>query len=233
MAARRIAWAKFLNAGQSCVAPDYVLVERQVEAELVGELAKTVERFYGVDASRRGDLARIVSRTHFDRLVGLIENRRTARIVVGGQYDAERLFIAPTVATEVSWEEPMMEDEIFGPILPILTVEDLDEAIATVGAGGKPLAAYVFSESKAAVERVVKETSSGAVVANAAVVHMAVPDLPFGGVGESGMGAYHGRAGFDTFSHRKAVLERASRPDVPLVYPPYTKMKTWLMRHVL
>ncbi|MGH9120346.1 MAG: aldehyde dehydrogenase family protein, partial [Acidimicrobiales bacterium] len=233
IAARRIAWAKFVNAGQTCVAPDYVLVDRRVEAQFVGQLVKTVERFYGADATRNTDLARIVNRAHFDRLVGLIENRRTARIVTGGRHDAELLRIAPTVITEVSWEEAVMQDEIFGPILPVLTVEDLDEAIATVGAHEKPLATYVFSESKAAVDRVIAETSSGAVVANAAMVHMAVADLPFGGVWGSGMGAYHGRFGFDTFSHRKAVLERASRPDIPLIYPPYTKVKSWLLRHVL
>jgi aldehyde dehydrogenase (NAD+) len=162
----------------------------------------------------------------------LVQARRSARLVLGGNGDRAQRYIAPTVLAGASWDEPAMSEEIFGPVLPVLAVDGVDEAIEAVRSHDKPLALYVFSEDQAVVDRVVSSTSSGGVAVNATLLHLAVPDLPFGGVGESGMGAYHGRSGFDTFSHSKAVLERPTKPDPPVTYPPYTRLKQMLVRRV-
>jgi aldehyde dehydrogenase (NAD+) len=229
VAARRIVWGKFLNAGQTCVAPDYVLVDRRVEAALVKAMVTAVRDFYGEDPARSPDYPRIINERHFDRLRGLLEGHG-GQIVVGGTGDRSERYLAPTIMTGVAWSDPVMGEEIFGPILPILAVEDIDAAIGTVNDRDKPLALYIFSEDRATVDRVVDGTSSGGVCANGTLLQLAVTDLPFGGVGGSGMGAYHGRAGFDTFSHRKAVLARGTRLDPPVLYPPYTRIKQWLLR---
>ncbi|MDQ6784676.1 MAG: aldehyde dehydrogenase family protein [Actinomycetota bacterium] len=230
VAARRVAWGKFVNAGQTCVAPDYVLVDRRVEGPFVELLTKEVASFYGPEPKASADLTRIVSDRHFDRLQELLEGRTSGRVVVGGDSDRSQRYLAPTILSDVSWDEAVMRQEIFGPILPVLTVDGLDEAIATVNAHEKPLALYVFSEDQAAIDRVVAETSSGGVCVNGTLLHLAVTDLPFGGVGESGMGAYHGKAGFDAFSHRKSVFQRGTRPDPAVMYPPYGRVKQWLLR---
>ena len=233
VAARRVAWGKWLNAGQTCVAPDYVLVDREVEGPFVDALARHTLGFYGEDPRTSADFARIVSDRHFDRLCGLIDGRRGGRVAFGGQRDRKSRYLAPTVLTGVSWEDPVMRGEVFGPVLPILAVDGLDDAIATVNAHDKPLALYVFAEDRAIADRVVAETSSGGVCVNATLLHLAVPGLPFGGVGESGMGAYHGGAGFHTFSHRKAVLTRPTSIDPLVTYPPYTRLKRWILRRAL
>jgi aldehyde dehydrogenase (NAD+) len=233
VAARRVAWGKWLNAGQTCVAPDYVLVDRQVEGPFVDALARHARAFYGEDPQGSDDYARIVNDRHFDRLCGLIDGRQGGRVAFGGQRDRDSRYLAPTVLTGVSWEDPVMGEEVFGPVLPILAVDGLDDAIATVNAHDKPLALYVFAEDRAASDRVVAETSSGGVCVNATLLHLAVPTLPFGGVGESGMGAYHGATGFYTFSHRKAVLTRPTSIDPPITYPPYTRLKQWFLRRAL
>ncbi len=230
VAARRVAWGKFVNAGQTCVAPDYVLVDRSVEEPFVELVTKELTAFYGADPQASPDLTRIVSDRHFDRLQRLLDERTSGRVVVGGNSDRSQRYLAPTVLSDVSWDEAVMSEEIFGPILPVLAYDGLDEAIATINAHDKPLALYVFSEDQAAIDRVVAETSSGGVCANGTLLHLAVTDLPFGGVGESGMGAYHGKAGFDTFSHRKAVFQRGTRPDPGVMYPPYGRVKRWLLR---
>jgi aldehyde dehydrogenase (NAD+) len=232
VAARRIAWGRFLNAGQTCVAPDYVLVERGVEEELVEHLRSAVDRFYGTDPRRSRDFARIVNDRHFERLDGLLR-ATSGKVVIGGETDPATRYVAPTVVSGVQPDDPLMEDEIFGPILPIVGVERLADAVAFVNSRPKPLALYVFSSSTASVDEVVSSTSSGAVGVNCTVQHVAVPTLPFGGVGASGMGAYHGRQGFETFSHRKTVLDKPARPDLPLIYPPYTRLKDWVLRRVL
>jgi aldehyde dehydrogenase (NAD+) len=232
VAARRIAWGKFVNAGQTCVAPDYVLVDRSIEAELVDRLVDAVDGMFGTDAARSGNYARILNERHFDRLQGLLQSSG-ATIAIGGDSDRAARYIAPTVLTGVSWDAPVMGEEIFGPILPVIAVDGMDEAIRMVNDHDKPLALYVFSADRQVIESVVAETSSGGVCANATLVQLAVTDLPFGGVGASGMGAYHGQAGFDTFSHRKAVLVTTTKPDLPLLYPPYTRMKQWVLRKVL
>jgi aldehyde dehydrogenase (NAD+) len=233
VAARRIAWAKFLNAGQTCVAPDYVLVVDDVEDELLAALAEAVESFYGRDPYRSADYARIVNHRHHDRLMRLLADGGYDATVIGGTGDRTERYLAPTVLAGVKPDAAVMAEEIFGPILPVLTVADVDEAIRFVNDREKPLALYAFSADDATLEHVVASTSSGGVTLNHAVLHLAVADLPFGGVGASGMGAYHGKAGFDTFSHRKSVLTKPLRPDPALLYPPYSGLKQRLVRRFL
>jgi aldehyde dehydrogenase (NAD+) len=231
VAAKRIAWGKFVNTGQTCVAPDYVLVDREVEQPFLAALAATVRGFYGDDPRSSRDYGRIVNDRHFTRLRALLESGGEA--VVGGASDADDRYIAPTVLTAVDPDAPIMREEIFGPLLPVLPVDDVDAAIDFVNERDKPLALYIFSEADSVVERVIASTSAGGVAVNATVLHLAVPGLPFGGVGASGMGAYHGRAGFETFSHRKSVLDRPTRLDVPVMYPPYSGWKQKLLRRLL
>lgn len=228
VAAKRIVWGKFFNAGQTCVAPDYVLVESSVHDALVSKLASTIRRFFGDDPKRSEDYARIINERHHKRLVPLMES---GMIAVGGQHDVTDRYIAPTVLTDVSADSPVMADEIFGPILPVLSVPNVDAAIRFVRERPKPLALYVFSSSKSNQNAVIERTSSGGAVINHVVWHLAVPDLPFGGVGESGMGAYHGHHSFETFSHAKAVLRKPTQIDPDLLYPPYSATeKKWLKR---
>ena len=233
VAARRIAWAKFLNAGQTCVAPDYVLVEESVEDELLTALAAAVTKFYGDDPRQSSDYARIVNERHHDRLTALLDAGGFEATVTGGTGDRESRYLAPTVLAGVKPDAAVMDDEIFGPILPVLPVGDIDEAIRMVNDRDKPLALYAFGSSDAVLEHVVANTSAGGVTVNHAIMHLAVPDLPFGGVGQSGMGAYHGKAGFDVFTHHKPVLEKPLRPDPALMYPPFTNLKKKLLKKFL
>ena len=233
VSAKRLAWAKFLNAGQTCVAPDYVLVDASVEDQFVTALADAVTTFYGADPRQSNDYARIVNERHHDRLMKLLEAGGYDATVIGGTGDRGSRYIAPTVLAGVKPDAAVMDDEIFGPILPVLAVGDVDEAIRFVNDREKPLALYAFSSDEDTLEHVVSNTSAGGVTLNHAIMHLAVPDLPFGGVGESGMGSYHGKAGFDTFSHAKAVLDKPTRPDPSLMYPPYTNMKQKIIRKFL
>ena len=226
--ANRIAWGKFINAGQSCVAPDYVLVERPVEEALLAELIRALRQFYGDDPRQSPDYGRIVNAQHHGRLVRLLGG---CDILHGGQHDAESRYFAPTLLRNVRPDAPVMTEEIFGPLLPVLAIDSVSEALAFVNARPRPLALYVFTRDRHVAERVLAETSSGAVCVNDAVVHLGVHELPFGGVGESGFGAYHGRHGFETFSHRKAVLDKSFKLDLELRYPPYDDQKVkWLTR---
>ncbi len=228
VAAKRIAWGKFVNAGQTCVAPDYVLAHEKIADSFVQQLKTTVAEFYGDDPKTSPDYPKIVNEQHFERLTSLIDN---GEIVIGGATDRADRYIAPTVLTNVSPDSPIMGEEIFGPILPVLTVADVEEAIAFVNARPKPLALYLFSDDDDVRDKVVDETSSGGVCINDVVMHLVVPDLPFGGVGSSGMGAYHGRESFNTFSHAKGVLVKSTHGEIPLRYPPYTESKfKWLKR---
>lgn len=232
VAARRIVWGKFLNAGQTCVAPDYVLVHRDREGDLVEALGNAVRALFGEAPQQSRDYARIVSNRHFDRLAGMIAGGAgNGTVAVGGGTDPTDRYIAPTVLTGVRPDAPIMGEEIFGPILPVLAVDDIDAAIAFVNKGDKPLALYLFSRSARNQRRVLAETSSGSAVINDTVLQLASPHLPFGGVGESGIGAYHGRHGFEAFSHLRAVLRKPTWMDPALRYPPYTKGKfKWLRR---
>ncbi|MFG2788065.1 aldehyde dehydrogenase family protein [Streptomyces sp. NPDC048419] len=203
--ADRLARGKFLNAGQTCVAPDYVLTDPETAAALEPALARAVEALFGTDPSASGEYGRIINERHFDRLSGLLGS---GRVVVGGGSDRTAKYIAPTVLADVDPGSPVMREEIFGPILPIITVPDLDAAIEFIGERDKPLALYVFAESAETRARIAAETSSGGLGHGLPLAHLTVSDLPFGGVGESGMGSYHGRYSIETFSHRKAVLEK-------------------------
>jgi len=203
--ADRLARGKFLNAGQTCVAPDYVLTDPETARALEPALAKAVEGLYGTDAATSTEYGRIINERHFDRLSGLLDS---GRVVVGGGSDRATKYIAPTVLADVDPDSPVMGEEIFGPVLPIVTVPGLGEAVEFINDRDKPLALYVFTESDVTRERLAAETSSGGLGFGLPLAHLTVSDLPFGGVGESGMGNYHGRYSIETFSHRKAVLEK-------------------------
>jgi len=228
-AAKRITWGKYLNAGQTCIAPDYLLVDRRIKSELLTEIQKCVEEFYGDDPAQSPDYARLISRRHFERLEPLLKD---GEIVMGGQTKPEEKYIAPTVMDQVSWESPVMQEEIFGPILPVLEYTDFKEAIAQINARPKPLALYIFSKDKQKQEQVLQETSSGGVCINDTVMQVGVSTLPFGGVGDSGIGSYHGKASFDTFSHYKSVLKKGFRFDPNWRYPPY-KDKLSLLKRII
>lgn len=228
IAAERIVWGKFLNAGQTCVAPDYVLVERGRRDDLIDALRATIARFFGSDPKASPDFARIVTEKHVDRLAGYLDG---GRIVVGGDVDRSSRYIAPTVLADVRDDAPVMREEIFGPILPVLAVASIDEAIGFITARDKPLALYLFTGDASVRDKVIARTSSGGVVVNDVVVHLGVPGLPFGGVGASGFGRYHGQAGFETFSNMKGVLARRLWPEPPLRAPPHTETKLrWIDR---
>jgi len=230
VAARRIAWGKFVNAGQTCIAPDYVLVERPVHDQLVAAIGTHIAAFYGTDPKDSADYTRIVNAPHFHRIEKLLD---AGTVAFGGQTDADERYIAPTVLTGITRDDPVMGEEIFGPVLPIIAVESLDDAIAFVNADDKPLALYTFSELESDNEAVLAGATSGGACVNGTLMHISNPHLPFGGVGESGMGAYHGRFGFDTFSHHRAVHVRSTKVDPALLYPPYGSRKEWLLRRGL
>jgi aldehyde dehydrogenase (NAD+) len=233
VAAKRIVWGKYLNAGQTCIAPDYVLVDRQVEAPLLARMTDAVRTFYGANPRTSADLGRIVNERHFDRLARLADGDGAGDVVYGGDRDRSSRYYAPTALRGTDATAAIMQEEIFGPLLPTLPVDDLDDAIEFVTARDKPLALYVFAEDEAVQTEVLERTTSGGVCLNATLFHIAVPALPFGGVGESGMGAYHGRSTFATFTHRKSVLTRPTRLDPSIAYPPYTPMKAKLLRKFL
>jgi aldehyde dehydrogenase (NAD+) len=220
VAAKRIIWGKFLNAGQTCVAPDYLLVHRAVAEPLMRAMKSALTDFYGDDPRNSPDYGRIISRRHFDRLVSLMDGMD---VEVGGEKDEESRYLAPTIISRPPSDSPLMSEEIFGPLLPFVVVDSIGEAIDQINARPRPLALYLFSKDKAVHETVVAETSSGGVCINDVVVHLLPHELPFGGVGESGMGAYHGRASFECFSHSKSLLNRSTKIDPRRRYPPYNR----------
>ncbi|WP_322774284.1 aldehyde dehydrogenase family protein [Synechococcus sp. CBW1107] len=231
VSARRLAWGKGLNAGQTCIAPDHLLVEDSVRPALIERLRGEFQRAYGDDPLASPDLARIVNQAQFERLLALLEGaRRGGRVLSGGQVNPQTCRIAPTlIACDSASEllsrgcddDPLLAGELFGPLLPVVGVSGLPQAIDLLRQGPKPLALYLFSRSQAAQDQLLTSTSSGGVCLNDVVMQAVVPELSFGGVGESGMGRYHGQAGFDTFSHLRSVLRRPFRFDLPLRYPPY------------
>jgi aldehyde dehydrogenase (NAD+) len=227
-ASRRIAWAKFFNAGQTCVAPDYLLVDERIKTVFLEELKRQIHGFFGKEPSLSPDYARIINRAHFERLSTYLGH---GEIITGGQTRQEELYIAPTVMDHIDLDAPVMTEEIFGPILPVITYADINEAIAFVNRRPKPLALYVFTKNKEKQTKVVSGTSSGAVCINDAVVHFVSHYLPFGGIGDSGMGAYHGRTGFETFSHAKSIVKNTMLFDIPLRYAPY-RFKLWLVKRL-
>ena len=227
VAARRIAWVKLLNSGQTCIAPDYVLADHRIVADLVDKIVANV-RDFRADEVDPG--LRIVNQRQFDRLVSLISTT-DGKVVTGGRSDGATLRIEPTLIVDPSPSDPVMADEIFGPLLPVLTVESLDQAVQFVNSRPKPLALYVFASGQLGRDLIDRIPSGGAVI-NHVAMHCLVPALPFGGVGASGMGAYHGKWGFDTLSHRRAVLSKPARPDPRLVYPPYSQRALTIMRRL-
>jgi aldehyde dehydrogenase (NAD+) len=233
VAARRIMWGRCFNAGQSCVAPDYVLVDRRVHNRLVEELALAARELYGVDPRNSPDLARIVNDRHYQRICALVDGGGYRRLVVGGDRDPEQRYIAPTLLDEVSDDAPVMAEEIFGPVLPIRPVGSMQEAMAFVAGRPRPLAGYVFTGDHQSGRKLASALPSGAVGINSVVLHFLAPTLPFGGVGASGMGAYHGRWGFETFTHRKAVYSKPVSIDPPLGYPPYSRLAAAVLRRLL
>jgi aldehyde dehydrogenase (NAD+) len=233
VAARRIAWGRFTNAGQTCVAPDYVLVARAVEDRFLGAVLRSVHDFYGENPKVSPDFGRIVNDRHFDRLSRMLDAGGYEAVVTGGTGDRASRYLAPTVLAGVSPDAAVMQEEIFGPILPVIAVDNVDSAVTFVNARPHPLALYVFTSDTPTADRVVERTRSGGVTINHTMVHLGVPGLPFGGVGPSGTGAYHGEAGFDNFSHRRAVLSKAPKPDPSVTYPPYKRWKEAILRRVL
>ena len=217
LAARRLAWGKFLNAGQTCVAPDHVWVPEGMRDALVEELGKQIRALYGENPLESPDLPKIVNEKHFNRVNGLIQREKTA---IGGKSDPVTRRIEPTVLVDVTETDAVMGDEIFGPVLPILTYTDLEELLARQQQKPRPLALYHFTRDRRAEERILRMVPSGGVCVNDTVVHLANPNVPFGGVGASGMGACHGKAGFDTFTHYRTVVRRGAL-DLPVRYPPY------------
>jgi aldehyde dehydrogenase (NAD+) len=231
VAARRIVWGKFYNAGQTCVAPDYVLVHQAVENALLSRIKETIHSFFGADPRSSHDFGRIVNARHHRRLMKLIPG--SGEVVAGGDADEDARYIAPTILHHVPADAPVMAEEIFGPILPVLGVPDMEHAIAFVNARPKPLALYLFTSDPLIEESVIERTSSGGITVNHILLHLTVPSLPFGGVGPSGMGAYHGRATFETFSHKKSVLVKPTWLDPSFFYPPYTEFTKKLIRKLL
>ena len=216
LAAKRIAWGKCLNAGQTCIAPDYVLVHERVKDALIEELKTNIQNLYTNDPLSCNHWPRIINERHFERILRLIENET---IIFGGRSDKSKLQIEPTLLANVSWESPVMQEEIFGPVLPILTYSDLDEAIRRIKEKPKPLAFYLFTQNKNVQKKVLQSVSFGGGSINDTIYHIATPHLPFGGVGDSGIGQYHGKASFDTFTHYKSILKQTNLFDLPMRYP--------------
>ena len=220
LAAKRIVFGKFLNCGQTCVAPDYILCHSSVKSRLVGELCQQIRQQYGEDPLSNPDYGRVIHEKHFLRLCGLVEQDK---IVYGGNVDPQTLQIEPTLLDNVTWEDAVMQEEIFGPVLPILTYDSLDEVYALLSQRPKPLALYLFSEDPGHIQEVTARCQYGGGCINDCVIHLATAEMPFGGVGESGMGSYHGKVGFDTFSHTKSIVNKKTWIDLPMRYQPYDR----------
>lgn len=231
VAAKRIAWGKFNNAGQTCVAPDYVLVQRSVYKKFVQKLQKTLTQFYGKDPQQSKDFGRIINERQFNRLQSILD-QEAGNITFGGHTEADDLYIEPTILENVDWSSPSMEDELFGPIMPIMAYEDLPRVIHCVRQLPKPLAAYLFSENEGAIEYFLEELPFGGGCINDVITHVGNAHLPFGGVGPSGVKAYHGKASFENFTHPKSILKRSSKLANNLLFPPY-KQKVKLVRTIM
>ena len=231
LAARRIVFGKFLNCGQTCVAPDYILCHHSIKEKLIAALRAEMVRQFGAEPLANADYGKIINEKHFRRLSALLDEHK---IIMGGKTSSELLKIEPTLMDNVSWNDPVMQEEIFGPILPVLTYQTTQEAIAQVQARPHPLALYIFSSHKRHIAEITQRCRYGGGCINDVILHLATPYLPFGGIGESGMGCYHGPFGFETFSHKKSILDKKTWIDIPARYQPYSaltkKMLKWFMR---
>ena len=233
-AIKRVIWGKFTNAGQTCVAPDYFLVDRKIKDKFIEEAKKTIKEFYGENPKLSNDFGRIITEKHYIRITNLFKD---ADVVFGGEHSIEDKYIAPTILDNVKPDDAVMQEEIFGPLMPIITYDKLEDAIAFVNSRSKPLALYIFSDNKLYQQKILQETSSGNASINECLMHVGQFNLPFGGVGDSGIGQYHGKLSFDIFSHRKGVLKKSTLTDLALRYPPYSekvanmlkKLMDWLM----
>ena len=225
--AKRIVWGKFINMGQTCIAPDYILVNEEIKAAFIEKVAFYINKFYGEDPQQSDSLGRIINHSHFDRLVSYIHH---GNVLVGGEYDRDEKYSAPTILDQVELDSPLMGEEIFGPILPIISYDKLGEAIDFINDKPKPLALYIFSTNNRTVDMLIKQTSSGGVAVNDTLMHIVNPNLPFGGVGDSGIGAYHGKSSFDLFSHKRSVLHRSFLIEEPIRYAPYKMKRSWLKK---
>ncbi len=229
LAAKRIIWGKTLNSGQTCVCPDYLLVHKEVKDQLIQAMKKYITTFFGATPCNNPEFPKIINKKHYERLKGLIKN---AKIIAGGEYNDSTNQMSPTLLDDVSWNDPVMQEEIFGPILPILDFESLDEVIATVNSHPKPLALYLFTGSSHTENKVMKHISFGGGCVNDTLVHLATSHMPFGGVGESGMGGYHGKWSFDTFTHKKSIMKKSNLLDINIRYAPY-KNKLKLLKKLM
>lgn len=230
LAAKRIVFGKYLNCGQTCVAPDYILCDKRIRDELITAILAEIEKQFGKEPLKNPNYGKIINEKHFERILGLINGEK---LVYGGQSEPKSLRIAPTVLNNITWDDAVMGEEIFGPLLPILTFDTLDEALDTVESHPHPLALYFFSEDKAAQKKVLDTCRFGGGCINDTIIHLATSDMPFGGVGESGMGSYHGRVGFETFSHYRSIVDKKTWMDLPIRYQKYTRLKEKMMRMFL
>ena len=226
LAAKRIVFGKFLNCGQTCVAPDYIYCDSTVKDELVNELKKQIQKQYGRQPLKRKQYGKIINEKHFDRLHGLIDYQK---VVVGGTANQSTLQIEPTIMDNVTFSDLVMQEEIFGPILPVLTYDFIDEAVDTIRSMAHPLALYIFTQDKCAAENVIEKIGFGGGCINDTLIHLATSEMPFGGFGESGMGSYHGKTGFDSFTHYKSIVDKKTWIDLPMRYRPYQKWKKQLL----
>ena len=226
LAARRIVFGKFLNCGQTCVAPDYILCHASVKEKFLECLKAEILRQYGSDYRENPLYGKIITRRHFQRITGLIDENK---VVFGGNFDADAQKIEPTVMDHVTWEDAVMGEEIFGPVLPVLTYEKLEDVIETVNSHDKPLALYLYAENRRAIREITSRCSFGGGCVNDCIIHLATSNMGFGGMGESGMGAYHGKTGFDTFTHYKSIVDKKTWMDLPMRYQPYNKLGNWLI----
>jgi aldehyde dehydrogenase (NAD+) len=229
-AAKRIAWGKFLNGGQTCICPDYVLIDRRVKEQFLDLIRKEIRAFYGEDPEQSKDFARLICSERVTRLAGLMEG---GRIVAGGAVDARNRYVSPTVLADVKPGDPIMQEEIFGPVLPVIDFEDFSEVYPIIENNPKPLATYIFSRNHRLIREFINRTQAGTASVNDTVMQIASPYLPYGGVGTSGIGRYHGKRSFDTFSNHRSILVKSNLLDLPLRYPPYTRFKIWVVRSLL
>lgn len=231
VSAKRILWGKLTNAGQTCVAPDYLLAQEHIYEELIEELKNTIVEFYGNDIINNKEFGRIINEKHMNRLNNILENDKD-KIVVGGDVDFEQRYISPTIIRDVTLEDSVMKEEIFGPILPVIKYKDLEDIKYYISKHKNPLALYVFSENDDFSEDIIRRFTFGGGCVNDTISHVASAHLPFGGVGTSGMGNYHGRASFDTFTHTKSIVKKSTKIDIKLVFPPY-KEKIKLIKKIM
>jgi aldehyde dehydrogenase (NAD+) len=229
-AARRIAWGKFLNAGQTCVSPDYILIDKKIKDKFLDLISMEITKFYGEDPQTSNDLARMISSESVTRLSDLMKD---GNVVTGGLKDLEKRYFSPTIISDVRQDDPIMKEEVFGPLLPVIDFEDLSEVYQIIERNPKPLATYIFSRNKRLIREFLARTQAGTASVNDTVMQIASPYLPYGGVGSSGIGRYHGKRSFDTFSNHRSVLVKSNLLDMPVRYPPYTDLKTRIVSFLL